>query len=629
MRRRRAWLLAGLGVIAGALCHGTAGAQDTTRAPRRDTIVRIPIPPQPDTIARRDSAARTDVAPPAKTRADSIQAPLARAELPLLLGGGDAPLVWSRDSLLATGAITLADLLERVPGLTTLRTAWLGLPSVGAYLGDVTRVRIFLDGLELDPEEPRGGHAFDLSRIPLWSLDEVRIARSASEVRVHARSWQVVRTTPYSRVDIATGDQDTDLFRFFFGRRFGNGLAVQAAVDQFSTTPDRVGATNSQTSILTRLGWARGDWQADAFLLRETPRRGLLLSTTGASEIPPLDLTRTESYLRAGYGSVEGPSWAQLLVGGLGYHYTGIRDPAADTVIVTVDPVTGDTTLTEIPADTSRFQAQYALTAGVTRGILRVSATHRMRVLAGRAYQTPSARVSAALGAFAASASVEGRGIDSIARADAAAEFAPVPFLRLSGHVSARNDGRAGGTEGLDWRVESALRAAGLWFGGGIMARDAALLRAPGTFARPYVPVTEPAATGAFATIRGPVWGLVQVDLLGESWQDARGAYRPQYSTRADVFIRSNFLGRFPTGNFGLYALMRHEYRSGTYFPTASGFEQAAGHRILTGLLEIRILDATVTYQFRNLVGTRFELVPGYQMPRQAQFYGVRWTFWN
>jgi hypothetical protein len=25
----------------------------------------------------------------------------------------------------------------------------------------------------------------------------------------------------------------------------------------------------------------------------------------------------------------------------------------------------------------------------------------------------------------------------------------------------------------------------------------------------------------------------------------------------------------------------------------------------------------------------RYELVPGFLMPRQTQFYGVRWEFWN
>ncbi|MBA3890373.1 MAG: Plug domain-containing protein [Gemmatimonadaceae bacterium] len=629
MRQRAMRWLVGLGLLAGAVLYPVvAGAQDTIRPPVRDTVVRFPIPLQPDTIARRDSAARGGPTLETPARGDSIQPSLAQPEMPRLTDAALAPLSWTRDSLMATGAITLADLLDRVPGLTSLRTTWLGTAAAGAYLGDVTRVRVFLDGIELDPAEPRGGDAFDLSRVPLWALDELRIERTAGEVRVHARSWQVTRTTPYSRADISTGDQDTDLFRFFFGRRFGNGLAVQAAVDQFSMTPDRAGATNSQTSLLARVGWARHDWQADAFILRSTPRRGVLFDETNSRSIPAIDLMRTEAYLRAGWGSTDGPAWVQATAAALGFRYTGIRDPQADTLVIDVDPITGDTTRTFIPADTGRFQGQYALSGGVRRGVLQLSATHRMRVIGGSAYQTPSARASAELGMLTLAANVEGQGIDSVARQDVSARVA-LGFARAGASLARRDDARAGGVAGIDWRAEGALRLASLWVGGGLMSRAATTLRPPAVFNRPSIASAEPAALGTFAAVQGTVWGPLQLDVLGERWQDVQRAFRPQFATRADLFVRSNFRERFPTGNFGLYALMRHEYRSATFFPTDGGFEQAPGHRIISSLLEIRILDATLTYQFRNMLGTRVRMVPGYELPRQTQLYGVRWTFWN
>jgi hypothetical protein len=45
--------------------------------------------------------------------------------------------------------------------------------------------------------------------------------------------------------------------------------------------------------------------------------------------------------------------------------------------------------------------------------------------------------------------------------------------------------------------------------------------------------------------------------------------------------------------------------------------------------LEIRIQTAVVSYQFRNLLQERYQQVPGFPYPRQSQFYGVRWEFWN
>ena len=51
--------------------------------------------------------------------------------------------------------------------------------------------------------------------------------------------------------------------------------------------------------------------------------------------------------------------------------------------------------------------------------------------------------------------------------------------------------------------------------------------------------------------------------------------------------------------------------------------------RTLAFTLEVRIQTAVVSYQFRNLLQERYVMVPGFQMPRQTQFYGVRWDFWN
>ena len=72
-----------------------------------------------------------------------------------------------------------------------------------------------------------------------------------------------------------------------------------------------------------------------------------------------------------------------------------------------------------------------------------------------------------------------------------------------------------------------------------------------------------------------------------------------------------------------------HEYRSGVRFPipTASVRRHVPGYRTISTLLEIRVLSATVSWQFRNLLGERYAQVPFFIMPRQTNFYGVRWEF--
>jgi len=105
--------------------------------------------------------------------------------------------------------------------------------------------------------------------------------------------------------------------------------------------------------------------------------------------------------------------------------------------------------------------------------------------------------------------------------------------------------------------------------------------------------------------------------------------FRPRYQTRSELFIRSNFLQRFPTGDFGLTASIIHEYRSGTRFPVGNTDELTIGYRTISTLLEIRILSATLTWQFRNFLGERYKQVPNFLMPRQTNFYGVRWNFFD
>ena len=78
---------------------------------------------------------------------------------------------------------------------------------------------------------------------------------------------------------------------------------------------------------------------------------------------------------------------------------------------------------------------------------------------------------------------------------------------------------------------------------------------------------------------------------------------------------------------------LSHEYRSSTKFPVGDASSPSVASvpdsRVYNFHLEIRIVSAVLSYQFRNIRGDPYELVPGYLMPRLNQFYGVRWEFWN
>src|SRR5262249_27242796 len=152
-------------------------------------------------------------------------------------------------------------LLERIPGVSTFHSGWLSSPMTAAYLGDHKRVRVFQDGVELRELDPRSGTVLDLSQLNLWAAEDAQIEQAPEEVRVYLRTWRVQLTTPVTRTDIATGDQVTNLYRGFLGRRFNNGAAFQFAAQQYGTTPSAsFGASSDQLGLVMRLGIARPRW---------------------------------------------------------------------------------------------------------------------------------------------------------------------------------------------------------------------------------------------------------------------------------------------------------------------------------------------------------------------------------
>src|SRR5207245_2464292 len=111
------------------------------------------------------------------------------------------------------------------------------------YLGDVRRIRVFYDGIAVDPLDPRSPDVLDLTQFPLWSLEDLSIEQSAGEIRVYARSWRVVSTITSTRTDVSTGDQATNLYRGFYGKRLDHGQVVQFAAQQYGTTPPSITGT--------------------------------------------------------------------------------------------------------------------------------------------------------------------------------------------------------------------------------------------------------------------------------------------------------------------------------------------------------------------------------------------------
>ena len=450
----------------------------------------------------------------------------------------------------------------------------------------------------------------------------------------------MTRTTPETRADIGTGDQATNLYRGCFGRRFRNGLALQFGAQQYGTTPPSIqGSSSDQTGVVARVGWSNPNWSVDAFMNRIGRHRGTINRVfenarrlSQDDSIPGVESTRGEYYLRVGYRDPDTSAvWAQAMAVASKYDYTGRR-----TLTILNPTTSGDSAFNQTSLDTATSRAQYIFTAGTTRGPLKLSATERLIAGTGTVISVPSVRASFSGALLGATLFAEGKGIDSAARVDVSGQFTPLSFVSILGSVGRSKDDRvADSSFSTNYaRLEAGLRVKDLWLLGGVIHRDSVRLSPPTVFNptdpdSAFIGVNDLSANGVTVAIRGRLWRFLQADAQAIRWSDTTGFYRPQFQTRSELFVKTNMLQRFPSGDLGILASIVHEYRSSTHYPTLTDISTAPGYRTISWQQKNREMSATVSWQFRNLLGERYRQVPGLLMPRQTNFYGVRWTFFN
>ncbi len=621
-------------------------AADSARATARDTIPK-PKTKADSALAKADSVQRAvdDSVRNARAQfrvdsiyqaklADTIKAPLAHFETP-----GDVEpfdrLRFSRQQILSTGAVNLADLLDRVPGVTSYRSGWLaGVHSV-AFNGGFRRVRVFFDGIERDAVESRNGGMLDLVDIPLITLDEIVIERTATEVRVWLRGWSVRRTTAYTRVDIFTGDLNTNGFRGYFARRFANGLSFQFVGQQAATQTGRVSAfttsdlatgsgDGTQQLIETRIGWSRGLFTVDAEATGIARDRDPHTAREGFTSLPKYKGGRREGYVRLAYGDSARGLWGQALVGVLRTNLQGIAS--------STDTATTDSTK-KVSLDTIGARTQQLVAVGYRTGLWQLSATDRIRPINGTSYHAPALRFSAGGTRYRISAFAEHRALDSLTQFDVSAIARPFSWLTLVASQGRRDfDTTTQRASASVSRAEALLRVKGLWLGGGVVREGITTVDAPVLFGAPIAMTNATASTGVLGSAHGRLFKAVQLDVQAIHW-DAAQFYRPRLDVRSELSVTTNWLSRFPKGEFGFNLRVIHESRDPVPFlwPATSATEQRVAEmsQVVTGLLEIRIQSATLFYQYRNLTGQAYEQIPGLTMPPAVQMYGVRWEFWN
>ena len=609
-----------------------AGAQDPvvrrdstadTSAARRDSLAKI-------------AAERARIAQQQAQRADSLKAPVARAEVPATLSIGE-PYTWDRRRLASTGALTLGELIDRIAGVTSFRAGWISAPEMAALNGRFGRVRVFMDGVEVDPLNSRLEGQHDLSLIDIWHLDDATVETTGEEVRVHLRTWRVNNTTPVTQIDIHTGDVQTNSYRGYFGKRFSGGQVLQLAGNHYATTDGRTNEAGDQTSLWGRLGIARGNWSADVSLLRSGRKfteRTFEGAPPASDTIPTMDGLSSIAIARFAWGDpVTSPWWVQ--VAGSAQSYS-IRNP----LLLVIDSVPGpggggpggspqEPDSLEVDNDTTQSRPQMVLSAGITRGALRVSALGRLRRWRGLSTVSPAVRVGWVSGPLSLSFLGERSPLDSVQRLEGGALFNFGGRFAVSGTVSQFSPVEGADTPtSLAIRAEVGARAGRMWVTTGTLRRDTTFLPAAIAFDTTFRSANQGPSNGIFATIRGKFYRDVGLDVTATRYDDA-GIYRPQYETRSRLYVDSDMRGKFPSGNLNIMASIIHEYRTEALFPVATELLQSSQYRIWTAELEVRLLSATITFLYRNFLGEAYQQVPGFTMPSVTSIYGIRWSFIN
>jgi len=624
-----------------------APAQVRPDSVRKDSVgVSVPVPPPAgvDTIPRRTTASDSAVFAREVARTDSIKRAIAADTIKAALLRFERPddfetsprLRFSREEILSSGAVNLADLLDRIPGVTTYRSGWIAGLHAASFAGDTRRIRLFVDGVEMDAIEPRNGGALDFTDVQLWTLDELVVERAAGEVRVWMRTWTVERTTPYTRADIFTGDLNTNAFRGLFARRWRNGALLQLGGQQVATQSGRVNAfTGADRSggrgdgtvqgFMARIGWSKRRVSVDLFANATARERDPHTAREGFTDLLPFKGARRDAYLRVGYGDTLRGFWSQAIVGVVRTRLEGIGEAVAET----------DST-PAVLTDTIRGRTQQLLAAGYRTARWSLSMTDRARPINGSVFHAPALRGRLGGSRYAIGAFAEANAVDSTRRVDLSARAQPFSWLIVTGAQSTRTpDSATGRLRGSTVRAEVALHVGRLWLGGGVIRDGATRFESPVILGTPAAVLSSVDAQGVVVSAAGRLYKDVRLDVQAIRW-DGSQYNRPQLQVRTEIALISDWRRKFPRGEFSINARIWHELRDGVpfFYGTAAGSSTpdvriTERANVVTGLLELRIQRATLFYQYRNLTGGAYEQIRGITMPPAVQTYGVRWEFWN
>ncbi|HXE56900.1 MAG TPA: TonB-dependent receptor [Gemmatimonadales bacterium] len=526
-------------------------------------------------------------------------------------------IVFDRDSIDWTTAQTVADLLQRVPGVYLWRGGWIGRPEYPNYQGRGPHTaEYYLDGA---PYAPLGLDSLgvDPSLFPMSLLERIEVERWPGLLRVHLFTRRHDRLAARSRIGIAAGDRDVARYAGALERRFRSGAGFAVAGEYLNApTASGVRSDASISHLLLQGGYVPSErFGVQYQIVRSKPNRRAFEGGAAAADTlgEPLKGNRSDAQLRL---------FLRRRGDDLG--------PRLDVLYVRSGWEGG-----EVHQQNNQFGGVFSL-------------------------RTPTARLGA-------SAFIRSRWTTFDARVEGG--WAPVAPLGASAEVGyQRHDlgresrwvgARAGVVLPLGLTATGTLRHGSIVFAPALTAdpaQDVTDLSVVAGWQHRLVGVElgyhhtdafRPQAYQPFRVVDSlaPVgaadWVTASLRLAPLSWLTLEGWYSdprgpaiegiPPTHFLGSATIRSRFLRTFPSGAFDLKLQgIVEAWGTGVIGRDAAGDPiKLRGATFYRGVLELRLQSFIIYWDRYNLRSSRHAYVPGFGIPPGGSTFGVRWEFVN
>ncbi len=523
--------------------------------------------------------------------------------------------VYTRDSILWSGAQTLGELVADIPGVYLTRTGFLTQPRYtqqGGRGGSV--LQVYWDGVLW---EPLGNDTLfvDPAQIPLVYLRRVDVEVTPARVKVYLVSERNELRETRSMVRVMSGSFGSAAYSALFQHHWLSGISLDLAAHFLGTDGLNNAAQADQFDVWAKLGWMPSDKVGATYQVvrREFDREEV--EAGGEAAVPELRGARTDFLFNL---------FAGARADGLGFRAEGGLASSSWS------PDSG-TALTDERVRQAWAQLRYARPSwsAVLRGRLadaRTTAALEGRfgwvplpgiVLAGDAYWREHERDRTSKGVHA-SAGLH-YGLASLIGEASWDDAVQAPALPNDTAVSA-----------FDWAVKAGIDTKWLTGYAGLAHRDDyEPLPYPDLVLIPELR-PSPAATYLVTDLHvRPARWLTLSGWYSDPVEGETADLQPPRHGRWEVTLRSKFWPTFRSGVFDLKLQVAGE----SWSTGSAGLDAGGSPIVLPGAtfyefyVSFQIVSFTAFWNLRNSRLTEAEFIPGLEYTGNTQLFGVHWTF--